>query len=213
MITHDTSLHRLTLPWLVSGLRVQPRGVRAAGPAGGGRHAHRHTGAAQPAQVHRPGQVDCALCVCNVSYRVDALCTLYLMFGQCQGLCLGLELWWLPGSQHHGGPSLQQVPLKLSIYITDRSCCLVFCSTSLVPSLNCAHVQAGAVRAGRGARDGLAALRHRIHREIHVRTHTLTLWLVTFEESTVYYSPGVCPGTATTGVATPRPAWSTAPRT
>lgn len=42
---------------LVSGLRVQPRGVRAAGAAGGGRHAHRHTGAAQGAQVHRPGQV------------------------------------------------------------------------------------------------------------------------------------------------------------
>ena len=67
MITHDTELHRLTLPWLVSGLRVQPRGVRAAGAAGGGRHAHRHTGAAQGAQVHRPRQVEFALCICNVS--------------------------------------------------------------------------------------------------------------------------------------------------
>ena len=37
-----------------------------------------------------------------------------LIFGQCQGLCLGLELRRFPGSQHHGGPSLQQVQLKLS---------------------------------------------------------------------------------------------------
>ena len=36
----------------------------------------------------------------------------HLIFGQCQGLCLGLELRRVPGSQHHGGPSLQQVQLK-----------------------------------------------------------------------------------------------------
>ena len=51
-----------------------------------------------------------------VSY--SSRCTLlsvsvtYLIFGQCQGLCLGLELRRVPGSQHHGGPSLQQVQLK-----------------------------------------------------------------------------------------------------
>ena len=164
MITHDTSLHRLTLPWLVSGLRVQPRGVRAAGAAGGGRHAHRHTGAAQGAQVHRPRQVEFALCICNVSY-------VWTMPGFVSGAGATAGSWQ-PASWRTEPPAgAAQTPKYVDIIIY-----LVFCSTSLVPSLNCAHVQAGAVRAGRGARDGLAALRHRIHREIHVRVqYTRTL--------------------------------------